>query len=163
MGIQDFFKSAGNGACLALCYIRAALGKEATPQMMIDALYKAAERNIVNVKKDCFVEDAIALMKVANPTKVYSVIKKDVSSILSFINILKLLSSFSVFIRCSNFSFLNVLIVVTPNIVSENKLTAGEREIPSKRFKSLAAFKKYLAIMYPITIKIGATYNEYGL
>ena len=51
MGIQDFFKSAGNGACLALCYIRAALGKEATPQMMIDALYKAAERNIVNIKK----------------------------------------------------------------------------------------------------------------
>ena len=81
MSIQDFFKSAGNGACLALCYIRAALGEKATPQMMIDALYKAAERNIVNVKKDCFVEDAIALMKVANPTKVYSVIKKDVSSI----------------------------------------------------------------------------------
>ena len=81
IGIQDFFKSAGNGACLALCYIRAALGKEATPQMMIDALYKAAERNIVNVKKDCFVEDAIALMKVANPKKVYSVVKKDVSSI----------------------------------------------------------------------------------
>lgn len=81
MSIQDFFKSAGNGACLALCYIRAALGKDATPQMMIDALYKAAERNIVNVKKDCFVEDAIALMKVANPKKVYSVIKKDVSSI----------------------------------------------------------------------------------
>ena len=81
IGIQDFFKSAGNGSCLALCYIRAALGKEATPQMMVDALYKAAERNIVNVKKDCFVEDAISLMKVANPTKVYSVIKKDVSSI----------------------------------------------------------------------------------
>ena len=81
IGIQDFFKSAGNGACLALCYIRAALGKDATPQMMIDALYKAAERNIVNVKKDCFVEDAIALMKVANPKKVYSAIKKDVSSI----------------------------------------------------------------------------------
>ena len=81
IGIQDFFKSAGNGACLALCYIRAALGKEATPQMMIDALYKAAERNIVNVKKDCFVEDAISLMKVANPKKVYSVVKKDVSSI----------------------------------------------------------------------------------
>lgn len=81
MGIQDFFKSAGNGACLALCYIRASLGKDATPQMMIDVLYKAAERNIVNVKKDCFVEDAISLMKVAKPTKVYSVIKKDVSSI----------------------------------------------------------------------------------
>ena len=81
MSIQDFFKSAGNGACLALCYIRAALGKDATPQMMIDALYKAAERNIVNVKKDCFVEDAIALMKVANPKKDCFVIKKDVSSI----------------------------------------------------------------------------------
>ena len=81
MGIQDFFKSAGNGACLALCYIRAALGKDATPQMMIDALWKAADRNIVNAKKDCFVEDAIALMKVAKPTKVFSVIKKDVSSI----------------------------------------------------------------------------------
>ena len=81
IGIQDFFKSAGNGSCLALCYIRAALGKEATPQMMIDALYKAAERNIVNVKKDCFVEDAISLMKVANNKKVYSVIKKDVSYI----------------------------------------------------------------------------------
>ena len=81
MGIQDFFKSAGNGACLALCYIRAALGKDATPQMMIDTLYKAAERNIVNVKKDCFVEDALALMKVAKPTKVFSVIKKDISSI----------------------------------------------------------------------------------
>ena len=81
IGIQDFFKSAGNGACLALCYIRAALGEKATLQMMFDALYKAAERNIVNVKKDCFVEDAIALMKVANPKKVYSVIKKDVSSI----------------------------------------------------------------------------------
>ena len=51
IGIQDFFKSAGNGACLALCYIRAALGKDATPQMMIDALWKAAERNIINVKK----------------------------------------------------------------------------------------------------------------
>ena len=81
IGIQDFFKSAGNGSCLALCYIRAALGRGATPQMMIDALYKAAERNIVNIKKDCFVEDAIALMKVANAKKVYSVIKKDVSSI----------------------------------------------------------------------------------
>lgn len=81
MGIQDFFKSAGNGACLALCYIRASLGKDATPQMMIDALWKAAERNIVNIKKDCFVEDAIALMKVAKPTKVFSVIKKDISSI----------------------------------------------------------------------------------
>lgn len=81
MSIQDFFKSAGNGACLALCYIRAVLGKDATPQMMFDVLYKAAERNIVNVKKDCFVEDAIALMKVANTKKVYSVIKKDVSSI----------------------------------------------------------------------------------
>ena len=81
IGIQDFFKSAGNGACLALCYIRAALGKEATPQMMIDALYKAAERNIVNVKKDCFVEDAISLMKVANSKKVYSVVKKDISFI----------------------------------------------------------------------------------
>ena len=81
IGIQDFFKSAGNGACLALCYIRAALGKEATPQMMIDALYKAAERNIVNIKKDCFVEDAISLMKVANHKKVYSIIKKDISSI----------------------------------------------------------------------------------
>ena len=81
IGIQDFFKSAGNGACLALCYIRAALGKEATPQMMIDALYKATERNIVNVKKDCFVEDAISLMKVANSKKVYSVVKKDISFI----------------------------------------------------------------------------------
>ena len=81
MGIQDFFKSAGNGACLALCYIRASLGKDATPQMMIDALWKAADRNIVNIKKDCFVEDAIALMKVAKPTKVFSVIKKDISSI----------------------------------------------------------------------------------
>ena len=80
-GIQDFFKSAGDGSCLALCYIRAALGKDATPQMFFDALWKAAERNIVNVKKDCFVEDAISLMKVANPKKVYSVIKKDVSSI----------------------------------------------------------------------------------
>ena len=81
IGIQDFFKSAGNGACLALCYIRAALGKAATPQMMIDALYKAAERNIVNVKKDCFVEDAISLMKVANSKKVYSIVKKDISYI----------------------------------------------------------------------------------
>ena len=81
IAIQYFFKSAGNGSCLALCYIKAALGKDATPQMMIDALYKAAERNIVNVKKDCFVEDAIALMKVANHKKVYSVIKKDVFSI----------------------------------------------------------------------------------
>ena len=81
IGIQDFFKSAGNGACLALCYIKAALGKDATPQMMIDALYKATERNIVNVKKDCFVEDAISLMKVANSKKVYSVIKKDISFI----------------------------------------------------------------------------------
>ena len=81
IGIQDFFFFFLNGARLALCYIRAALGKDATPQMMIDALYKAAERNIVNVKKDCFVEDAISLMKVANTKKVYSVIKKDVSSI----------------------------------------------------------------------------------
>ena len=81
MGIQDFFKSAGEGSCLALCYIRAALGKDATPQMMIDALWKAAERNIINVKKDCFVEDAIALMKIANNKRVYSVIKKEVSSI----------------------------------------------------------------------------------
>ena len=81
MSLQDFFKSAGEGSCLALSYIRAALGKDANPQTMFDALYKASERNIINVKKDCFVEDAIALMKVANPTKVYSVIKKDVSSI----------------------------------------------------------------------------------
>ena len=81
MGIQDFFKSAGEGSCLALCYIRAALGKDATPQMMFDVLYKAAERNVINVKKDCFVNDAIALMKVANNKKVYSVIKKEVSSI----------------------------------------------------------------------------------
>ena len=81
MGIQDFFKSAGEGSCLALCYIRAALGKDATPQQLFDALWKAADRNIVNVKKDCFVEDAIALMKVAKPTKVFSVVKKDISSI----------------------------------------------------------------------------------
>ena len=81
MGIQDFFKSAGEGSCLALCYIRAALGKDATPQMMIDVLWKAADRNIINVKKDCFVEDAIALMKIANPNRVYSVIKKNISSI----------------------------------------------------------------------------------
>lgn len=81
LNIQDFFKSAGEGSCLALCYIRAALGKDVTPQMFFDVLWKAAERNIINVKKDCFVEDAVALMKVANPAKVYSVVKKDVSCI----------------------------------------------------------------------------------
>ena len=68
LSIQVFFKSAGNGACLALCYIRAALGKDATPQMMIDALYKAAERNIVNALEQAF-------------DYVDAVIKKDVSSI----------------------------------------------------------------------------------
>lgn len=81
MKIQDFCKSVGNGGCLALCYIRAALGEKATPTMMFDALWSASENNIIDANDDCYVRDAISLMRLVNPSKSYSVIKQKIFSI----------------------------------------------------------------------------------
>lgn len=81
MKIQSFFESAGRGACLALCYIRAALGEKATTTMMFDALWQAAENNIIDVKDDCYVNDAVQLMRSINPNKRYSVEKLKITSI----------------------------------------------------------------------------------
>ena len=63
MKIQDFCKSVGNGGCLALCYIRAALGDKATSTMLFDALWSASENNIIDANDDCYVRDAISLMR----------------------------------------------------------------------------------------------------
>lgn len=81
MKIQTFFKSAGEGGCLAMCYIQAALGAEATPTMMFDALWQAARNNIVDDTDDCYVRDAVQLMRSVNPSKRYSVTKQKISSI----------------------------------------------------------------------------------
>ena len=80
MNIQTFCEKASNGACLAFCYIRAALGK-VIPEKMFGILWEAADKNIIDENDDCYVNDAIALMKLANPNKKYSVIKKDISSL----------------------------------------------------------------------------------
>lgn len=81
MKIQDFCKSVGNGGCLALCYIRAALGDKATSTMLFDALWSASENNIIDANDDCYVRDAISLMRLVNPSKSYSVTKQKISSI----------------------------------------------------------------------------------
>ena len=80
MNIQTFCEKVSNGACLAFCYIRAALGK-VIPEKMFGILWEAADKNIIDENDDCYVNDAIALMKLANPNKKYSVIKKDISSL----------------------------------------------------------------------------------
>lgn len=79
MNIQDFMLSAGKGACLALCYIRTALGKDATPTQMFGALWKAVENGIVG--EDMFVKDAIGLMMLTNPNKTYNVVKKNITTL----------------------------------------------------------------------------------
>lgn len=79
--IQDFFKSAGEGGCLAMCYIFASLGKSTTASLMFDALYQAAGNNIIDVDDDCYVRDAVSLMRSVNPSKRYSVTKQKISSI----------------------------------------------------------------------------------
>lgn len=81
MKIQDFCKSVGEGGCLAMCYIRAALGEKTTPTMMFDALWSASENNIIDANDDCYVRDAISLMRLVNPSKSYSVTKQKISSI----------------------------------------------------------------------------------
>lgn len=81
MNIQTFCKKASDGACLAFCYIRAALGEHVTPEKMFGILWEAADRNIIDENENCYVNDAIALMKLANPDKKYAVIKKDITSL----------------------------------------------------------------------------------
>lgn len=81
MKIQSFFESAGDGGCLALCYVRAALGDKATPTMMFDALWQAAENSILDVDDNCYVRDAAQLMRLVNPSKRYSVEKQKITSI----------------------------------------------------------------------------------
>lgn len=80
MNIQTFCEKASEGACLAFCYIRAAIGK-VIPEEMFGILWAAAERNIIDENDNCYVNDAIALMKLANPNKKYAVIKKDITSL----------------------------------------------------------------------------------
>lgn len=80
MKIQTFCEKASAGACLAFCYIRAALGK-VIPEKMFGILWDAADKNIIDENDNCYVNDAIALMKLANPNKKYAVIKKDISSL----------------------------------------------------------------------------------
>lgn len=82
MKIQTFMEKAGKGACLALCYIQAALEKaEITPTMMFDILWEANGKGIIDANDDMFVKDAISLMKLANPNKKYSVVKQKISSL----------------------------------------------------------------------------------
>ena len=81
MGFQDFCKSIGNGGCLAAVYVRASLGKNASPTMLFDALFTAAKLGIIDANDDCYVRDAIQLMRLVNPSKTYSVIKQKISSI----------------------------------------------------------------------------------
>lgn len=81
MNIQTFFEKAGKGACLAMCYIRAVLGEKVTPTMMFDALWQAAENNIIDVNDDCYVRDAVQLMRLVNPSKRSSVTKQKISSL----------------------------------------------------------------------------------
>lgn len=80
MKIQDFCKSVGNGGCLAAVYIKAAAPKT-TPTMMFDALWSASENNIIDANDDCYVRDAVQLMRSVNPSKSYSVTKQKISSI----------------------------------------------------------------------------------
>lgn len=81
MNIQDFCKSLGNGGCLAMTYVRAVLGEKVTPTMMFDALWQAAENNIIDVNDDCYVRDAVQLMRMVNPSKRSSVTKQKITSI----------------------------------------------------------------------------------
>lgn len=80
MNIQTFCEKASEGACLAFCYIRAALGK-VIPEKMFGILWDAADKNIIDENDYCYVNDAIALMKLANPNKKYAVMKKDITSL----------------------------------------------------------------------------------
>lgn len=80
MNIQTFCEKASEGACLAFCYIRAALGK-VIPEKMFGILWDAADKNIIDENDYCYVNDAIALMRLANPNKKYAVMKKDITSL----------------------------------------------------------------------------------
>lgn len=80
MGFQDFCKSIGEGGCLAAVYVKAA-SPNATPTMMFDALWQAAKNNIIDDEDDCYVRDAIQLMRSVNSSKRYSVVKQKISSI----------------------------------------------------------------------------------
>lgn len=82
MGIQDFFISAGNGACLAMCYVVAALKERTSPTMIFETLWTAAKQSVIEVEDDCFVKDAVKLMSIANPTKKYSVVKQAIHSLV---------------------------------------------------------------------------------
>lgn len=79
MKIQTFFEKAGKGACLSLCYIKA-VKPDATETEMFDILWQASQKGIIDANDDCYVRDAISLMKLANP-KQYSVTKQNISSI----------------------------------------------------------------------------------
>lgn len=80
MKIQNFCKSVGNGGCLAMCYIKAAL-PDATPTMIFTALWTVAEKGIVDAADACYVKDAVKLMNTINPSKRYSVTKQKISSL----------------------------------------------------------------------------------
>lgn len=80
MKIQDFFESVGKGGCLSMCYIKA-VNKDITETEMFNVLWKAAAMGIINAEDECFVSDAIALMRLVNPNKKYTVIKQSISSL----------------------------------------------------------------------------------
>lgn len=80
MKIQTFMEKAGKGACLALCYVKAAK-LDATETELFDILWEANEKGIIDANDDCYVKDAISLMKLANPNKKYSVTKQTISTI----------------------------------------------------------------------------------
>ena len=82
MGIQDFFKSAGEGGCLAMCYIVAALKDKTSPTMIFEALWTAAKQSVIDIEDDCFVTNGVKLMSIANPSKKYSVIKQPIHSLI---------------------------------------------------------------------------------
>lgn len=80
MKIQTFMEKAGKGACLSLCYIKASK-PDATETELFDILWEANEKGIIDANDDCYVRDAISLMKLANPNKKYSVTKQKISSL----------------------------------------------------------------------------------
>lgn len=80
MKIQTFMEKCGKGACLALCYIKAAL-PNATEAELFDILWEANKKGIIDANDDCYVKDAISLMKLANPDAKYSVTKQTISTI----------------------------------------------------------------------------------
>ena len=87
-GIQDILLSAGNYGCLALdyAYIVEACSKEFNPevfaskvQLFLDIL--DAQNNDL-LEEDFFVKDAQKYMQYLDPSKQYSVFKKDITSMI---------------------------------------------------------------------------------